>query len=520
MDRLSQLFAQQIALTYGCLDRIVIRGYYPALQRPENVVHFLHDIVGAATVDPGALASRTATYRQWLDDYVQDHHIQRLAAPKGVRKEDFVQPFYQWLGRNEGIACILTGMEEGTTFVSYEPRFKTKDDQYRIIKRCRKRFQHLYFYLYDAVMGPMCLQVGTYLPFAVQAYCNGHSFVAEQLTKQGIAFRKYDNAILAVDDVAALHAAAAALTPAVIRQRCDYWARRLAPRFTQAEREQAHLAGYHYSVAQLEYARDLVFRRQAPLQALFQRLAELGAFLGGADRTMTIFGRRINRRYQGKLMTVLEGTEQGQPVLRSYYQTSYVKLYEKLDQQRRALVLRAEVCANDPHHLAVKRGLECLPTLVEKMAGAARRYLDLHADLLDSTVDTGELARLAQSTWRGQRRIPGLRLQDDRVLRLLNVLLQPAGCITGWTIADLNARVLAHCRLSPEEYRPSQLRYDLWKLRAKGFIDRLGSSRRYCVTDRGVRLGTLLVKLRFRLLGPIASVSVRPSTPPAAIPTR
>ena len=518
MDQLSQLFPDDVVFSYGCLDRVVVRGYYPALQREDNIVHFFRDVVGTSVVDSGALASRTLRYRQWLDDYVRDHQIERVAAPKGVRNEDFIIPYYQQLGRQEGVACILTSMELGTTFVSYEPRFKTNNDRYRIIKRCRKLFQHLYFYVFDPILGPMSLRVGTYLPFSVQAYLNGHSFVAEELTRQGVGFEKYDNAILAVDDVDALRATAAALTPELIRERCDHWARKLAPAFSRAERDAANLAGYHYSVAQIEYAHDTLFRPQTTLSALFRRLSELGAFLGGADRTMTVFGRRINCRYQGKLMTVLEAANQGHPVLRGYYQTSYAKLYGKPDEAYHDRCLRAEVCINDPYHLGVKRGLEHLPTLVERMTGTAERYLDLHADLLDSTVDAGQLAALAQPTVLGKRRIPGIRLQDDRVLRLLEVLLQPGGLVADWSTADLHARVSERHQLAPESYRPSQLRYDLWKLRAKGLVERVGTTRRYRLTATGSRLGVLLVKLRFRLLGPLVTLATKPrphSSPPA-----
>lgn len=116
MDRLSQLFPHDVVFSYGCPDRVVIRGYYPALQREDNIVHFFGDVVGASVVDSGALASRTLRYRRWLDDYIRDHDITRVAAPKGEKNEDFVQPYYQQLGRQEGIACILTSMELATTF--------------------------------------------------------------------------------------------------------------------------------------------------------------------------------------------------------------------------------------------------------------------------------------------------------------------------------------------------------------------------------------------------------------------
>jgi hypothetical protein len=520
VSRLSQLFPTQIRLTYGCPDRIVIRGYYDALQREDNIRHFFKDVVGLPVVDSDALASRTIAYRKWLDAFVREQRIDRVVAPKRERKEDFVQPYYRRLGDREGIACVLTSMETNKTFVSYTPRYETPDPTYRIIRCCRKLFQHVYFYVFDRVMGPMSVCVGTYLPFAIQIYLNGHEFVARRLAGQGVRFRKYDNALLWVDDVSALRAAVDALTSDVIEQRCRYWASRLAPRFTPYERRAAHLPGYAFSIAQLEYAQDIVFSQKAHIDATMRRLAEQGAFLGGADRTVTVFGRHINRRYQGKLMTVLEAADQGHPSLRSYYKSSFVKLYTKPDERHRDRCLRVEVCLNNPDHLATRRGLQHLPELLGKMAATTDRYLDLHAELLDSAVDAGDLARLSEPTLRGKRRIPGIRLHDDRLLRLLEVLLQPAGMIADWTIADLHTRVLERYHLTADEYRRSQLRYDLSKIRAKNMIERVGSSRRYRVTPTGLRLGVLLVKVRIRLLGPLFTVAAthRRHTHPPATP--
>lgn len=67
---------------------------------------------------------------------------------------------------------------------------------------------------------------------------------------------------------------------------------------------------YRYSIAHLELATDVIFRRSAPLQALFGRAAELGLLLGG-DQTTHIFGRRITSRYRGKIQTVLERRDEG-----------------------------------------------------------------------------------------------------------------------------------------------------------------------------------------------------------------
>ena len=147
----------------------------------------------------------------------------------------------------------------------------------------------------------------------------------------------------------------------------------------------------------------------------------------------------------------------------------------------------------------------------EKLAATNERTLALQADLLATTVDTGQLADLAKPTLVGQRRIPGLKLHDDRVIRLLETLLHPAAFATEWTTRELHTRILARHRLTADEYRLSQLRYDLAKLRAKGLVQRLGRTRRYRVTPSGAKIGVLLVKLRLRLLGPLATLATHPS---------
>ena len=510
MDRLSELFGERVQFRYTCLDRIVLHGYLTGLQRPGQRVHFFHDVVRVACIEPKVLQGRTAAYREWVDRYTMGQGIPVLAAPKGVRKEELVRPYYGKLGPHEGIACVLTSLETTRTFISYAPQRtpRSGDENDRRIETGRKRFLHLYGYVWDPVMGPMSLRVSTYLPFTITAYLNGHHFVSERLRQAGVALYQQDNAILRVADPVALQAAADALTPAVLQERCDYGAAKVAPSFSPAERAAMELR-YRYSLAQIELATDVVFAAPSPLRALFRRAVELGLLMGGADRTTHLFGRQITARYGGKLQTVLDRRNEGHPILRAYYQTAFVKQYEKAE-----TLLRTETGINDPYHLDVGRRLENLPKLVTRMAETNQRFLDTQAELLACTVDQGELARLAQPIQVGQRRVPGLRLQDDRVLRLLDVLLHPGSFVADWTSRDVLARLLARHRLSEADYRLTQLRYDLGKLRAHGFVERIGRSRRYRLTARGLKLGVLLVKLRTRLLGPLATLATAPASPP------
>lgn len=170
-------------------------------------------------------------------------------------------------------------------------------------------------------------------------------------------------------------------------------------------------------------------------------------------------------------------------------------------------LLRTETCLNDPYHLDVGRKLGNLPELKNRLSITTDRYLTQQSELLDSTVDTGALAELASPIVVGRRRVPGVKLHDDRVIRLLDTLLYNGGLLADWTSRDAHARLLERHRLKESDYTISQFRYDLRKLRAHGLAERIGRTRRYRLTDKGVRLGVLLVKARDRFLGPIVASS-------------
>src|SRR5207237_1518375 len=106
-------------------------------------------------------------------------------------------------------------------------------------------------------------------------YLNGHSFIEQELHRARIGFRKTDNAFLAVADVAALQAAADKLSPQIIRKRLDYWTLILGPKFSAKERKQLNLSRF-YAIAQIEYYRNFIFKRNFSLHKLFVRSLEYG----------------------------------------------------------------------------------------------------------------------------------------------------------------------------------------------------------------------------------------------------
>jgi hypothetical protein len=72
--------------------------------------------------------------------------------------------------------------------------------------------------------------------FQTTYYINGHHFIAGELQRQGVRFRKADNAFLWTDDPQALQAAADRLSAEIIRKRLDYWTLVLGPKFSRKDR--------------------------------------------------------------------------------------------------------------------------------------------------------------------------------------------------------------------------------------------------------------------------------------------
>jgi len=501
MELFTQLFGDLLAFVYHCFDRIVIYGYLSGLSRPEQVVHFFRNVVGLAVVDKEVLSRRTADYQAWVEAFARNHRLPIEWAEKGVRKEDHVLPSQRRMARDDayGVYFIFKSMEQGPSFRVSVPKYASKDPNYRILARQRSRFTHYYFYLRDQTLGPMVMRVASFFPFQTTYYLNGHNFIEQELKRAQIGFRKNDNAFLAVDDVAALQAAADKLSPQIIRERLNYWTLVLGPKFSAKERKQLNLSRF-YAIAQIEYCRNFIFKRNFPIHKLFERSCELGLWRLTGDKIAEIFGARLNRRMRGKLATVIDRIEHGHYVFRAYFKNAFLKQYEKF-----ATFLRNELVSNNLADFRLKKGLDHLDTVRQRFQTITDRFAGFQAQWLNVHVDFPLLQRLALPITIGAVRYPGIKIHDPRVIRLLEVLLHGGSHVGGWTAKHIHHAVLTTFHLSDSAYRLNQLRYDLRKLKGHGLLQRDGSRYAYRLTPKGVQVALLFLFFHKRLCGPLAN---------------
>jgi len=487
MEIFCKLFGSLLVFVYHCFDRIVIQGYIPLLTRPEHIVHFFRDVHGIRPITKQALAKRTNEYQQWVEAFARNHRIpiqwpDEKMKKKGVKNEDYVRPYGLAMERRKrfGVYFIFKSMEQGPTFRSLPPRYPTDDPDYRIIRRQWSRYTHYYFYIRDEILGPMVLCVGSFLPFQTRYWINGHHFIEGELRRQGVRFRKDDNAFLWTDNPQALQTAADRLSAEIIRKRLDYWTLVLGPKFSKKDRAAIPLRR-EYSLNQVEYCRNFIFRRNFPIHKIFERSCELGLFRLTADKIAQIFGVRKHRRLRGKLHSMLEKLDHGHHVLRIYCKSLVARMYEKF-----ATFLRLEICVNHLKDLGLKKGLENLKALRSTLIAVTDRLAGFEAELLNVHVDFPLFQRLALPIPSGQTKIPGIKIHDIRMMRLMEVLLHGGSQLAGWRTASIHEAIRDAFRLSSEAYTLTQLRYDLRKMKGHGLLERDG--RQYFTSASAARL--------------------------------
>jgi hypothetical protein len=497
MERFIQLFGSWLQFSYSCFDRIVVNAYLLALIKPAWVACFFRRVCGIDTITKEVLQSRSLQYQKWVEGYARNHRIPTQWAESGVRKEDFVKPYLEKFLRQKkyGVYFILKSMEQSN---SYRISKSSADKPHPHLVAERMRFTHYYFYLVDEVLGPMSLRIASFLPFAATAYINGHNYIERQLLKQKIAFRKADNAFLSVKDTKALQRIADTLSGDLIGGRLDYWIFMLGPKFSQKERRLNPGLRRRYSVNQIEYCRNFIFKQSFPLRSLFQRCSELGLHSLSGARLVNLWGYRIHRRFSGKLQNVFEGVNRGTTIFRTFLKGSFLKLYQKFQ-----TFLRIEIVINNLHQFRLGKSLKNLSLIQTKCQEITDRFAGFKADALNLHPEFDLFSTMAKPVLLCKTKISGIKLEQERILRLFEVLLS-SGTVEKLTGKEILNALQLRFELTPEQYSLNQLRYDLRKLRAHQLIQRVPGRYGYQFTEKGKKVALMFLLVAKRIYSPIS----------------
>jgi hypothetical protein len=196
-------------------------------------------------------------------------------------------------------------------------------------------------------------------------------------------------------------------------------------------------------------------------------------------------------------------------VIRSHYRKGFLKQYV-----RDRFILRTETATNNiSTDYGIGKAVDNLPQLRQTLSGLIDRYLEVQQDILETFVDHQELRQLTQPTvLPNGRRIPGLKLDQPRQLALMHSLVRFCYLAAEgtFTTRELYPQTLQARQRTPEQYKLASLRYDLWKLRAKGLVEKIPHSRRYRLLSHGYQICLVFLKLYEKIYAPLTPASCNP----------
>jgi hypothetical protein len=501
MDAFFEHHRKSIRFRYRCFDRILLNALIQPFQQPERVVGFFGSYRKQYPVSRDILRGIAERFQSWLRNRALKWGVPIVEAPRG-RRDEFVDPYFR-RAKPDQVVVILKAREPARIMIA----IGNKQDNRWHLQIAQRWVQQYNFYVNDRRWGRMFVRLCPYLPFSARVYFNQHHWLANHLRQEGIQFQQCSNAFLNCKDPKRLQELADSLSSRDLLTCAHKWLAAFTPFFTDQERRQAGCQ-HRLFFAQVEYCDNLVFHRRAALDRLGERLLDANRTIGQPNKITTIFGRKVTKQYRGKLQTVIEDIQLPNPVIRSHYGKGFIKQYV-----RDHLNLRTEPATNNVADYGIKKAVEHLPALRAKLSSIIDNYLNVQQDILETFVDRGQLHQLALPTvLPNGRRIPGLKLDHPRQLALMHALVRFANIVAAntFTTQELYPHTLRALGSTPHDYSLAALRYDLYKLRAKGLVHKLPRSRRYQLTPQGYALCLVFLKLFERVYAPLTAGLLRP----------
>lgn len=427
--------------------------------------------------------------------------IEYLASPK-LRKEDHARSIAQRDGITKGLIAVFKCVEPCWSFALRGNR-ETKKLEFRPeLRKCL----HLYHYYQHPLFGLLYGRVQTWFPFTIQIGLNGREWLARQLDAAGLCYRRQDNCITWVEDVAQ----AQALLDAQLRAN---WAKQLQQIASWVHPSQTGFLGkfatsYYWSLKQSEWASDVLFVKPSELQTRYGLwLRHAVADVSSAD-VLRFLGRKlpssgqVRGNYADEVLTDLGRRVDGVRVKHRAGDNS-IKMYDKAGGR----VLRVETTINDPSDFKVYRakendpqgekdwrvlraGVADLHRRAQVSQAANERYLEGLA-AVDHTKPLQELleplGRRVAEPGHGGRKLRALTPLVGPDAALLEVIGRPEFMVNGMRNRDIVAALdgTLATDAAQRQRRSGQVTRQLRLLRAHGLLKKIPKTHRYQVTDRG-----------------------------------
>ena len=451
--------------------------------------------------------------------YLNNAKIEKEAVAREIAARD---------GITSGLICVLRSVDPCMSFAIH----RNSASKHLEISYRERKCIHLYHYQMHPVFGFMHARIQTWFPFRVYVCLNGREWLARQMDQAGLHYQQRDNCFPWLEDVSQ----AQALFDQQLRANWRILLGELANSLNPIHHTifARYPTQYYWSVAQSEWASDVMFRSRADLEAPFPRWLRYAVTNFHAVDILRFLGRRIRphgkvpARFAGEVETSLKEREEGVRI-KHWYNHNSLKLYDK------GSVLRPECTINNPEDFLVYRPAEGDPegpkawrTLRYGVADLHRRSVvcqaanERYLDALAAIGDTTPVRQLAEPLCRPvvertptprctpsepptevtkpsrPRRFRALNPLATADATLLEAISHHDFLINGLRNRDLRRLLYPSETTDPKEQRrrSAAVGRKLRLLRAHGLLHKVPKTHRYMVSSNGRKAITALLAAR------------------------
>lgn len=519
-DELSVSYRDLLDGTYDCVDRLIVNAYDALCYSAGGFRTWWRRLNGGsdAHLDTTHLIRLAGRFSRRVRAFAKARGIPVIDCAKGEKKHQIAEEYLREHPDVQGLFLILVARAVAPVWeVERSPK-----EVIRNLEKKRAYVNHYAFHIVDPDWGHLTIKMSGHPPFGAQVILNGHEYVASQGAKQGLLFTKEGNCFTQVADVAGLARVADTLsdprTVGRLSQLCDRWIYTACLCFgLDLEEQERSGFRYAYSVYQMEYSRNLLFRVGGQMEQVFQDLVDRNRARLDIRSLRTIFGlkqrpRSNHRRAHGVMVTV-ETPVHDVTVFKLHFGKLTIKGYTKGER-----VLRFEAIAHNTQALGCGRVISRFPTIVALLRAMLQRALSTLEWMDRAFVSDEALNRLPMPAHVGNTRVGGIDIGKPRIRMVMSALLTLAIAPLGFTASELAAKVREIGREAIPQYDARRAAYDLKKLRAKDLVAKLGRSRRYVIPALALRTIAGLVVLREKVLRPLLAALANPLAPNPAKP--
>jgi hypothetical protein len=455
------------------------------------------------------VSASTARLRKAVKQVAKKHDRPMLYLPSSnVVKEDLAREMLRAQPLESGLIGILHCVENCRAYDVQSVPGK----QWLELRNVPRKCTHYYFYFQHRQFGFMHARLQSWFPFDLRICLNGREWLCRELDRQGIGYRRRENCLVQVADVARAQRL-------LDRQLQTDWPRALNEIAQFVFPCRADIFGrwqtdYYWSLEESEWATDFLFRSPAELAGLYPQLVRHALDSYGSRDVMRFLGHKvptvgIHGKFCGEIVSDLKTRPEGMRVKHRVNANS-IKMYDK-----QGSVLRVETTINNPREFKVYRtaegnegGVKSWQKMRKGIADLQRRAQvsqaanERYAEGLAAANEKRPLADLAaplchRISCQG-RSVRGLNPLADGDAKLLAAVNRGEFTINGFRNRDLQPWLYSAAATTDTERRrrSAVVTRQLRLLRAHGLIKKIPKSHRYQLTKQGRIAITALLAAR------------------------